>query len=296
MENQLKTDGMYIISLLEGQARAILVDSTQLCEAARKTHGLSRVATAALGRLLSMTAIMGAQLKGAGDLVTCRVQGDGPIGMLLAVGKPDGTVKGYVDNPLLEIPHEGDKLPVGEAVGRRGMLTVIRDLGLKEPYVGQVHLVSGELAEDFAMYYTASEQTPSLVSLGVLTKDAVLAAGGLLVQMMPGASEIAIRSVEESAPMFMNLSKTMLEYGLQGSVNQLLLHLQPEILEKRDVRYHCDCTRDRVSRALISLGREELQSMIDEDHGASIDCHFCKTRYKFTEEALRALLLNAGRP
>ena len=180
------------------------------------------------------------------------------------------------------------------AVGKDGRLTVIKDMHLREPYVGQVNLVSGEIAEDFAMYFTASEQTPSLVSLGVLVSDEkVESAGGLIVQLMPGASEEAIQSIETSAGMFMDISGTMKEYHLEGAVNQLLLHLEPEILERRDVRYSCDCSRERVERALITLGARELTDMIDEQHGALVNCHFCKKAYGFTEDELRALLAAA---
>ena len=161
-------------------------------------------------------------------------------------------------------------------------------------YVGQVNLVSGEIAEDFAMYFTASEQTPSLVSLGVLVSDEkVESAGGLIVQVMPGASEAAIKSIEMSAGMFMDISGTMKEYHLDGAVNQLLLHLEPEVLERRDTRYACDCSRARVERALITLGKDELTDMIDQQHGAQVDCHFCNKRYEFSEDDLKTLLLAA---
>ncbi|MGX8706731.1 MAG: Hsp33 family molecular chaperone HslO, partial [bacterium] len=193
--------------------------------------------------------------------------------------------------PAVDLPRTGKKLPVGAAVGRDGRLTVIKDMHLKEPYVGQVNLVSGEIAEDFAMYFTASEQTPSLVSLGVLVSDEqVESAGGLIVQIMPGATEAAIQSIEMSAGMFMDISGTMKEYHLDGAVQQLLMHLEPEVLERREPRYACDCSRARVERALITLGRDELTDMIDQQHGAQVDCHFCNKRYEFSEEELRALL------
>ena len=174
---RMKSDGLYHITLLDGQARALLIDSTQMVEAARAVHGLSRTATAALGRHLTACAMLGAMLKNDGS-VTATVKGGGPLGTLLAVAKPDGSVKGYVDNPEVELPRVNGKLAVGDAVGRHGRLTVIKDLGFGEPYVGQVNLVSGELAEDYAMYFTASEQVPSLVSLGVLTQDTVISARG----------------------------------------------------------------------------------------------------------------------
>ena len=284
-------DGMLHISLLEGQARAILIESTGLVEHARRIHGLSKIATAALGRTMTATVMMGSMLKSDRESVTVQIKGGGPIGTVLAVAHGDCSVKGYVDNPQIDLPRTGKKLPVGQAVGRTGRMTVIKDLGMREPYTGQVNLVSGEIAEDFAMYFTASEQTPSLVSLGVLVSDErVESAGGLIVQIMPGASEAAIASIEQSAGMFMDISGTMKEYHLKGSVQQLLMHLEPEILETRTPRYQCDCSREKLERVLISLGRNELTGMIQEQHGAEVDCQFCRKRYRFTEKDLQGLL------
>ena len=290
----MNRDGILHISLLEGQARAILIESTALVQKAKETHGLSKIATAALGRTLTATAMMGSMLKGADESVTASIRGGGPIGTVLAVANGECTVKGYVDNPAVDLPRTGPKLPVGAAVGKDGRLTVIKDMHLREPYMGQVNLVSGEIAEDFAMYFTASEQTPSLVSLGVLvSEEKVESAGGLIVQLMPGAGEAAIQSIEASAGMFMDISGTMKEYHLDGAVNQLLLHLQPEVLERRETRYACDCSRERVERALITLGAQELTDMIASQHGAKVDCHFCNKRYVFTESDLTALLASA---
>lgn len=292
--NLLNRDGILHISLLEGQARAILIESTALVQRAKEIHGLSKIATAALGRTLTATAMLGSMLKGKDESVTASIRGGGPIGTVLAVSNEKCEVKGYVDNPAVDLPRTGPKLPVGVAVGKDGRLTVIKDMHMREPYVGQVNLVSGEIAEDFAMYFTASEQTPSLVSLGVLVSDEkVESAGGLIVQLMPGASEAAIQSIEMSAGMFMDISGTMKEYHLDGAVNQLLMHLQPEVLERRETCYRCDCSRDRVERALITLGAKELGDMIDEQHGAQVDCHFCNKRYAFTEDELKALLAAA---
>ncbi len=290
----MNQDGILHISLLEGQARAILIESTAMVQRARDIHGLSKIATAALGRTLTATAMMGSMLKGRGESVTASIRGGGPIGTVLAVSDENSTVKGYVDNPGIDLPRTGPKLPVGAAVGREGKLSVIKDMHMREPYVGQVNLVSGEIAEDFAMYFTASEQTPSLVSLGVLvSEEKVESAGGLIIQLMPGAGEAAIQSIEGSAGMFMDISGTMKQYHLDGAVRQLLLHLQPEVLERRETRYACDCSRERVERALITLGRDELEDMIATQHGAQVDCHFCNKRYEFTEDQLRALLAAA---
>lgn len=287
-------DGLYHISLMGGQARAILIESTNLVQRAKDIHHLSRTATAALGRTLTMAAIMGSMLKNDSDSITAQIKGGGPIGAILAVAHGDCSVKGYVGNPDVELPRVGKKLPVGPAVGKDGKLTVIKDLHLKEPYVGQVNLVSGEIAEDFAMYFTASEQTPSLVSLGVLVSDEkVESAGGLLIQMLPGASEAAIASIENSAGMFMDISGTMREYHLKDAVQQLLLHLEPEVLQERTPQYRCDCSRERIERMLVTLGRDELADMIEKQHGAQVDCHFCNRRYEFSEDDLKTILAAA---
>lgn len=290
----MNQDGLYHISLMGGQARAILIESTQLVQRAKDIHGLSRIAAAALGRTLTCAAMMGSMLKGEDESITTQIKGGGPIGTVMAVAHGDCTVKGYVDNPGIDLPRTGPKLPVGAAVGKDGRLTVVKDMHLREPYVGQVNLVSGEIAEDFAMYFTASEQTPSLVSLGVLVSDEkVESAGGLIVQVMPGASEAAIASIENSAGMFMDISGTMKEYHLKDSVQQLLMHLEPEILATREPRYSCACSRERIEKVLISLGADELKDMIQSQHGAQVDCHFCNKRYEFSEDALKALLEKA---
>lgn len=290
----MNQDGLYHISLMGGQARAILIESTQLVQRAKDIHGLSRIAAAALGRTLTCAAMMGSMLKGEDESITTQIKGGGPIGTVMAVAHGDCTVKGYVDNPGIDLPRTGPKLPVGAAVGKDGRLTVVKDMHLREPYVGQVNLVSGEIAEDFAMYFTASEQTPSLVSLGVLVSDEkVESAGGLIVQVMPGASEAAIASIENSAGMFMDISGTMKEYHLKDSVQQLLMHLEPEILATREPRYVCACSRERIEKVLISLGADELKDMIQTQHGAQVDCHFCNKRYEFSEDALKALLEKA---
>ena len=290
----MNQDGLYHISLMGGQARAILIESTQLVQRAKDIHGLSRIAAAALGRTLTCAAMMGSMLKGEDESITTQIQGGGPIGTVMAVAHGDCTAQGYVDNPGIDLPRTGPKLPVGAAVGKDGRLTVVKDMHLREPYVGQVNLVSGEIAEDFAMYFTASEQTPSLVSLGVLVSDEkVESAGGLIVQVMPGASEAAIASIENSAGMFMDISGTMKEYHLKDSVQQLLMHLEPEILATREPRYACACSRERIEKVLISLGADELKDMIQTQHGAQVDCHFCNKRYEFSEDALKALLEKA---
>jgi len=294
MDQTINLDGILRISLMGGQARAFLIDSTRMVEEARRVHNLSRTATAALGRLLTGASIMGCMLKDERDSLTTTIKGGGPLGTLMAVARADGAVKGYVDYPNVELPLRADgKLNVGGAVGKSGQLTVIKDMGMKEPYVGMVNLRSGEIGEDLAMYFTASEQTPSLVSVGVLTNNTVVAAGGLVVQIMPGCSDVAIKSIELSAPMFMNISATIQEFGLNGAYQQLLSHLEPEIIGTARPRYLCDCSRQRFERGLISLGEEELTSLINEDHGAELSCHFCNRTFRFTEKHLVHLLEQA---
>lgn len=288
----MKKDGLYHLTLLGGQARALLIDSTNLVETARAIHGLSRTATAALGRHLTACAMLGAMLKDGGS-VTATVKGGGPLGTLLAVAKADGTVKGYVENPDLELPRVNGKLAVGDAVGRNGRLTIIRDMGFGEPYMGQVNLVSGELAEDYAMYFTASEQVPSLVALGVLTQDRVISAAGLIVQMLPGATGEAVEQVEAVAPNLKGISQSMNGMDLDEAVQSLLGPLSPELIGKLDTRYECDCSRDRIERALISMGEKDLVSMIEEQGNAEVGCHFCGKKRHFSREQLQELLNRA---
>jgi len=289
----MKADGLYHISLLGGEARALLIDSTCLVEAARAVHGLSRTATAALGRHLTACAMLGAMLKDSGS-VTATVKGGGPLGTLLAVAKPDGSVKGYVDNPGVDLPRRADgKLAVGDAVGRDGRLTVIRDLGFGEPYVGQVNLVSGELAEDYAMYFTASEQVPSLVALGVLTRDSVVSAAGLIVQMMPGAGGDAVSRVEQIAPSLGGISQAMSGLTLDEGVRRLLQPLEPQVIGRLDTRYECDCSDERVERALISMGEVELTQLIEEQGQAEVGCQFCGKLRHFTGARLQELMERA---
>lgn len=295
MANAVKQDGLLRISLMDGHARAFLADTTETVAAAKRIHGLSRTATAALGRMLTATAINAAMLKNETDSVTCRICGGGPIGTVLAVGKPNGDVKGCVDVPDVELERNGPKLNVGGAIGTDGDLTVIKDQGLKMPYIGKVPLVSGEVAEDFTLYFASSEQTPSVVSLGVLVGEEVVSAGGLVVQIMPGATEADIQSVEYSTGMFKDISATLRDYPLRDAVTQLLLHLDPVILDSRPVRYRCDCSRERISGALIAMGKQELRAMIDEDGKADVKCHFCNKTEHFGKEELEALYQSALR-
>ena len=294
-------DGLLQITLMGGEARAMIVNSTALVEEARATHTTSNVATAALGRLLTVSCMMGAMLKGDHDSVTNTVKGDGPLGALVAVAHSDLTVKGYVDRPRVELPlRESDgKLDVGAAVGK-GHLTVVKDLGMREPYVGQVELQSGEIAMDFTYYFAASEQQPSLISLGVLMPEAedaakygVLSAGGLLVQPMPGCSEELLTQLEGRTSLFTDISRKLVEQTPEELCMTFFKGLEPQIVDRRVPRYRCDCSVERMERALISIGKQDLQEIISDGHGAQLECHFCNRRYRFSTSELQGLLESA---
>ena len=286
-------DQILHISLEGGQARALVACSTDLVEAARRTHDLSPTACAALGRTLTASAMLGAMLKGAGDSLTVTIRGGGPIGAIVCVARPDGVVKGYCDNPQVDLPPRPDgKLDVGGAVGRDGRVTVVKDLGLRDPYVGQTRLVSGEIAEDIAFYLTASEQTPSLLALGVMVEGGqVVGAGGVLVQPLPGCPKETLARLEALAP---HLAKVSAMARAAGNAQELakaaLADFSRETLEARQPRFACDCSRERIERALLSMGETEMRGMIAEQHGAQVSCHFCNKVYDFTEADLLALL------
>jgi len=282
-----------------GQARVLMASTTGLVEEARQLHQTSDVCTAALGRLLTGASLMGSMLKSETDKLTVSFLGDGPAGRLVAVGSPDGSVKGYVENPRVKLPLRADgKLDVGGAVGHEGRISVVKDLGLKEPYVGQSNLISGEIGEDLAMYFTASEQTPSLVSLGVLVAPGgpVLSAGGIVVQAMPGCSEEVLSALENRAWQLADISRRLLETeSIEALFYVLFCDLEPEVLSFAEPKWRCDCGRERIERALISLGKQELTEMIEEDGGAQVNCHFCNKKYDFTADELTALRDEATR-
>ncbi len=296
MPKSYEGDTLLHITLMNGQARALLVNSTALCEEARRTHTLSNVACAALGRLMTVSVMMGSMLKTSCGSVTNTVKGNGPLGALVAVAHEDLTVKGYVDKPRAELPlRNNGKLDVGGAVGT-GHLTVVRDLGLREPYVGQVELTNGEIASDFAYYFAASEQQPTLLSLGVLMPQAgskeshVISAGGLLIQPLPDCSEELLEQLEARTASYSDISRQLVERTPDELCEEFFTGLDARIIERRTPTYRCDCSIERIERALISLGREELESMINDDHGAQLECHFCNRRYRFTQDELQAIL------
>lgn len=283
----------------DGQIRAFAATTRDLVETARSAHNTSPVATAALGRLLTAGAMMGIMMKGEDDLLTLRVEGDGPIGGLLVTADSRGDVKGYAFHPDVMLPpNEKGKLDVGGALGI-GVLSVIRDIGLKEPYVGQTILVSGEIAEDLTYYYATSEQVPSSVALGVLMnkENTVRQAGGFIIQLLPGASDEMIDKLEarlgEIAPI-----TALLDQGKtpEEILNDLLGDFGLEILDRIPTRFHCDCEKSRVARAIISIGKKEISDMIEEGKPIEVSCHFCNRIYTFTVDELKEMLERATRP
>lgn len=276
-----------------GQVRAFAAYTKNTVETARQAHNTSPVVTAGLGRLLTAGAMMGSMMKGDRDVLTIKAEGSGPVGHYLVTADSKGNVKGYAANPNVILPaNAAGKLDVGGSLGV-GLLTVIKDLGLKEPYTGTCELVSGEIAEDLTYYFASSEQTPSSVGLGVLmTKDnTVNVAGGFIIQLMPDATEETISIVEEKISTIKSVT-SMHENGLdpEGIINLILGGLDPEILDKMPVRFYCNCSKERVSKALIAIGRKELDNIIEENEPIEVKCHFCNKAYNFTVDELKKLV------
>ena len=274
--------------------KASVITARDMVERARQIHRTLPVATAALGRTLMAASMMGNQLKEDNGSVTLRIKGDGPLGGITAVADSAGNARGYVLNPAVDLPLKGPaKLDVGSAVGRDGSLTVIKDLNMKEPYVGTVPLVSGEIAEDITSYFAESEQIPTACALGVLVDvdQSVLCAGGYLIQLLPGADDAAISAIERGIERVGPVTEA-LRGGLDARalLGRVLSEFQLEELSAEPVAYRCYCSRERVTRALISMGREELESLIREQGRAELTCQFCDKVYSFTKEELEALL------
>ncbi len=273
--------------------KAMAISARDTVERARAIHDCWPVAAAALGRLLMAASMMGAAMKEEAGAVTLRIKGGGPLGALTAVSDSRGNVRGYVQNPAVDVPRKAKgKLDVGAAVGCNGELTVIRDLGLKEPYIGSVQLVGGEIAEDVAAYFVESEQVPTACALGVLIapSQTVQAAGGYLIQLLPGADETVVSAVERGVARLGAVS-ARLDAGTDplGLLREVLDEFDLEVLETSPIEYRCYCTRERVSRALISLGRAELDALIKEQGGAELTCQFCDEVYRFNAQELGAL-------
>ena len=278
----------------DGFVKAAAVSTRALTERARQIHQTSPVATAALGRLLAAGSMMGNELKGDGSSVTLRIKGDGPLGTLLVVADNEGNVRGSVQNPQLDLPiREDGKLDVGGAVGHGGTLTVIKDLNLKEPYVGSVELLGGEIAEDLASYFVESEQIPTACALGVLIdrNQSVKAAGGYLIQLMPGAGEDTIAKVEGGIMAAGNVSAILeKDPDPEAMLRTVLSDFEVKVLEQEPVEYRCGCSRDRIERALLSLGRDELSAILAEQGSCDLTCQFCDRVYHFSGPELEGLI------
>ena len=284
----------------DAPVKAMAITARDTVERARAIHDCWSVASAALGRLLMAASMMGAVLKAEDGSVTLRVRGGGPLGALTAVSDSGGNVRGYVQNPAVDVPRKAKgKLDVGAAVGGEGDLTVIRDLGMKEPYIGSVQLVGGEIAEDIAAYFVESEQIPTACALGVLIApdQTVQAAGGYLIQLLPGADDAVVSAVERGVARLGAVS-ARLDGGMEPLelLQEVLADFELEVLETTPIEYRCYCSEERVSRALISLGREELDKLIREQDGAELTCQFCDRVYRYSGDQLRALREELDKP
>ncbi|WP_456153171.1 Hsp33 family molecular chaperone HslO [Mogibacterium sp.] len=285
----------YIVraSLANDSVRAFAISSTHLVAEARERHKTLPVVTAALGRLLSAGAIMGSMMKGDKDIVTISLKGDGPAGYITVTADSHGHVKGFPGNPNVDIPRKyAGKLDVGAAVGR-GLLTVSYDLGLKEPYSGQVEIQTGEVAEDLAYYFTVSEQLPSAVGLGVMvdTDSSVKHAGGFIVQLLPDTPEDVIELLEKKLA---NLEPVtaMMEKGMtpEDMLSYIFEGLDVEFTERHDVEFYCDCSKEKVKRALAAISDKDLQDIVNDDEDIEVKCFFCNTAYKFSIADIKDIL------
>ncbi|MGB3368917.1 MAG: Hsp33 family molecular chaperone HslO [Acidaminobacteraceae bacterium] len=281
----------------DGFVRFFLIDSTQMVEEARKIHQTTPISTAALGRTITAASLLGAMCKGEKEKITLQIKGSNLIKSILAVSDQSGNVKGYISNPNVDLPlNDKGKLPVGEAVGANGKLIFIKDLGLKEPYIGNSNLVSGEIAEDLAAYFMYSEQQPSFVSLGVFINSDVKvgAAGGLIIQVLPDAPEEVLVKLEGSLGAFPAISELIREgMSFKDMMNLALNDFEVVFLSENEVMYKCDCSEEKIEKVIISLGEKEITDLIEEDGKAEVVCHFCNTKYQFGIEKLQTILEKA---
>lgn len=278
----------------DGRVDIICISTTELVEKARKTHDLSPLASATLGRTLTMASLIASGLKGKKDTVTLQIKGNGTIGSIIAVSDKNLRTRGYVENPQIDLPlKENGKLNVSEAVGNEGLIYVIKDIGLKEPYIGMSKIVSGEIAEDFTNYFYTSEQKPCAIALGVLVdKDGIRSSGGYMLVPMPDATEddlfILENRIKEAKPISKMLDENMtleeIAKDITGDENIKLVE------QNNNIKYECTCSRERMQQALTSIGKEELKKIMEEDKKAEIVCHFCNKKYQFTEQELKELL------
>ena len=286
----------YLVKSLafDGQIRAYAVDATETVSTAQKLHDTWSAASAALGRSLVGTLLLASASLQGDETMTVKINGNGPVGGIVVDGNANGTVKGYVQNPHVHLPlNDKHKIDVKGAVGTEGFLAVTKDLGLKEPFTGQVPLVSGELGEDFTYYLAKSEQIPSSVGLSVFVNsdNSIETAGGFMIQVMPGAKEETISQIEKRLAEIPMVSEMMRDGKKPEDIlNEILGAENVKVLDKMPVSYHCDCSRERFLGVLTSLPTDQLQEMADEDHGAEAVCHFCGKKYQFTEDEFRNII------
>ena len=279
----------------EGKVSIKCISSKNIVESARKIHDLSPLASAALGRLLTMTSIMGYETKTKNGSVTNQIKGDGPIGILTAVGEGNGNVKGYVGNTTVNLPlKENGKLDVGTAVGKHGMLYIIKDLGIDKPYTGMVPIVSGEIAEDFTNYFATSEQTPTVIALGVLVdKNGIKAAGGYKLSLMPDATEKEIKIIEKQMKHIEPISKMLDENKTLEEIAKIVTGDENlKVLDEINPEYKCNCSREKFEKGLIAIGKDELDSIIEEEEKIEMVCNFCNKKHIFTREDLKEIRSN----
>lgn len=279
----------------DGYVKAYVINSTEVVREAQGLHGTGKVASAALGRTLTAALILANDMKNETDRVSVQFRSEGPIGNVVAEANGQNQVKGFVSNPDVAMPlREDGKLDVGGALGHKGSLTIVRDIGMKEPYVGTVELISGEIAEDISYYYMQSEQIPTVLGLGVLVAQnfAILSAGGFMIQLLPGAPDDIIDRVEANVKAMPASISSLIADGKNATeiLSMLLLGFDYQILSKKEPAYRCDCSRYRVETALISLGRKEIESMIEEEQTTEVSCHYCNKKYHFSQEDLQMLL------
>lgn len=272
--------------------------TTQMVEEAREIHGCSPVSIAALGRMMTAGSMMGIMLKSDNDTMTLQINGKGPAGSIVVVSNNTGNVRGYITNPNVELmQREDSKMDVGSAVGVNGVLTVIKDLGMKEPYIGQIPIVSGEIGDDISSYFATSEQIPTAVGLGVLVEvdGHVAASGGFIIQLMPETDEAAIARLEERLGKIRSVT-SMIRSGLdaEGMIKDILGDIEYKIYSEQQVEYQCNCNKERLERALISIGKQELEKIIEEQGNAELVCHFCNSKYHFEKDDLVKLLVKAS--
>lgn len=272
--------------------RVFACHTTNLVEVARQKHDLWPTASAALGRMMSATLMMGGMIKQE-EKISVTINGNGPIGTMVCVTKGDGKIKGFVAEPHVHYTYnDTGKLAVGVAVGREGYLEVIRDMQLREAFTGRVPLQTGEIGDDFTYYFAASEQTPSVVSLGVLVNDTneILASGGYIIQLLPEATEEDIVYIENKLQGFPSTSSLIHEGKTPEEILEMIFGDEIEFFDQQDLSFECDCSKERMLEALTTIPTDELQAMIDEDHGCEVHCHFCNTFHKFSEEELQAIV------